>query len=221
VEIRELISSQRTEWDDRRDGTLEWGTDWGTAVTANRTAGQFVGPFEVISGTHKVTTDTHDGKTVKVIENVVAGVDVVSASNMRLAPSDMAYGTWRLMLNKAESSTINVGLVSQNPLAPAAGDYSLEIDAAEAITLVIPGGATVITGSTTATVGVYQEYWVTRSPAGVWILYLDGTSIGTGTDNTITTGNYLTFDSDAGDKRILSNISADYSIMKFQGVVAP
>ena len=93
-----LESGGSVDWDDilvQEVGVsyfdVQFKTDWGVNVsTANITAGQLENsPFEVLTGTHKIETDTFNGRTVKVINPVVGGTlklhgEVLNDSNWEM-----------------------------------------------------------------------------------------------------------------------------------------
>jgi len=55
---------------------------------------------------------------------------------------------------------------------------------------------------------------VTRSSTGVFKLYVDDVLIGTATDNTVTTGECIYINADAGDKVNYSDIDGGNCIIK-------
>ena len=200
---------------------LQYGTDWGTPVTANRTAGQFVGPFEIISGTHKVVADEIEGKIVKAIENVVAGVDSIPVAQMRQLPSDAAYGTFDWWEYTPATGISNIGIVCQNPVAAAAGDLRLQIDGTAGLAHLANPATTTIIGSIPFTPAQWNRWRITRSAGNEFKVYLNGTLMGTATYAGVTSGYYMTADQDAGCKRSLADVGAGHAYNKFQGVVAP
>ena len=86
-------------------------TGWGSKVSiANEsTAGNFVGngstPFEILSGTWKVSTQTVDGELHKVIECVAAGTVWLDRKFMGINSTEAAYGSWRGLFYHAPSAT--------------------------------------------------------------------------------------------------------------------
>jgi hypothetical protein len=200
---------------------LQWGTDWGTPVTENRTAGQRVGPFEIISGTHKVVTDTIEGKICKAIECVVSGVDSISGGAMRQTPDEMAYGTWDWWEYTPAIAVSNFGIVCQNPIKAVAGDIQMQMNGGTALAhLQNPATATIV-GSMPFTPDQWNNWRITRSAANVFVVYLNGAQMGTATYAGVTSGKYSTVDQDTGCKRSLADVGAGHSMLKYQGVVAP
>jgi len=86
-------------------------TGWGSKVSiANEsTVGNFVGngstPFEILSGTWKVSTQTVDGELHKVIECVGAGTVWLDRKFMNINSTEAAYGSWRGLFYHAPSAT--------------------------------------------------------------------------------------------------------------------
>lgn len=200
---------------------LQWGTDWGTPVTEDRTAGQRVGPFEIISGTHKVVTDTIEGKICKAIECVVSGVDSISGGAMRQTPDEMAYGTWDWWEYTPAIAVSNFGIVCQNPIKAVAGDIQMQMNGGTALAhLQNPATATIV-GSMPFTPDQWNNWRITRSAANVFVVYLNGAQMGTATYAGVTSGKYSTVDQDTGCKRSLADVGAGHSMLKCQGVVAP
>jgi len=217
---------------------VQFKTDWGvTASNTNITGGNIEGtPIWVSTGTWKVSTDTIDGQTVKVLENVAAGIAYLDASEIEGSPTLDARGTVEVWVSKADASSPYIGIIADTVGAyNAAGQdaYWLGMDNDEKVqvgestngswSLKFNTAASYISHST------WNRYTVTISDAGIFTTYVDGTEVdesgGSGsnpfTDTTTTTSYYIVLDLDAGDKIALSGPTGDQCLWKKQGVIAP
>jgi hypothetical protein len=107
-------------------------TGWGSKVSiANEsTAGNFVGngstPFEILSGTWKVSTQTVDGELHKVIECVAAGTVWLDRKFMNINSTEAAYGGWRFFVSHADNAlptTIALTATAKNTPAVTTGYF--------------------------------------------------------------------------------------------------
>jgi len=217
---------------------VQYKTEWGaTASNTNITGGPIEGtPFWVSTGTWKVTTDTVDGETVKVLENVVAGVAYLDTSEIEGSPTADAYGTWEFWLYKIDASSPYVGIIADTIGAyNAAGQdaYWLGLDSDEKVQLGESTAAAWSLKFNTAAAyfshSTWYQYRVTRSDDGIFTVYQNGVIVdasgGAGTnpvtDATTATSSYIVLDLDAGDKIALSGPTGDQCFWKAQGVIAP
>ena len=223
---------------------IQFKTEWGvTASNTNITGGNIEGtPIWVESGTWKVTTDTVQGQTSKVLENVVAGIAYIDTSEIAGSPTADAYGTWEWWMYKGAggnaSGALFVADVEGNRTATGQDCYVLWIDNTEDVLLgeFTNGGFTSWHFATTTSYianSTWYQFRVTRSDAGVTTTYIKGgaysdwTTIAADsganpfTDTTITSSLYINFDLDAGDKFSLSGPTGDQCFWKAQGVIAP
>jgi hypothetical protein len=168
----------------------------GTSVSGGNIAG-----WHINSGTWKISEDS-DGKW---LECVTAGEVYI--------PLNQAYGTFEWDQNKSAGGITNVFLnatVIGSETASGQNGYNLRVNASEQIFTQIYTNGTPTnlngTATATATAGTSETYRVTRSPAGVFTTYLNGTAVTTDsgtnpvTNTTYTSGVYLVVVGDAGDK---------------------
>lgn len=196
-------------------------TDWGAQVSISAVgAGNYIGktPYRVSSGTFTVTRGTINSKISKALVCASSGIFYSPISEFSQTPTESAYGTWKGSINRSATSTSYIGVISNLAVAPTAGTfngYSLEISNTGVITLVKrTGGAptTLVTGPTIASGWI--EWKVTRTPAGIFMLYINDTAYGPATDTTYTTSYYQVHDLDTGDQEAYSVRSGDYKLIK-------
>lgn len=221
-------------WDTSGD-TEGWGAEWGIHVDSAVASGRLGGsPLEIISGGGNVgvTTDTIEGETVKVVEG--SGATVVGM-RVQEPHDEAAYGTWDFWLKRGSSSQHpDVVLFGDawTGLGGAQNGYALTWTAAEAIELDkrTGGSGSVVmkTDSSYLTGTDWHRFRVTRSAAGEWTVYVDGVALdvtgGSGTnpatENTHTTGQYITVQLESGDAIAWAGIGRT-RLAKMKGVVAP
>jgi hypothetical protein len=229
---------------------IQWRSDWkGNATDINETVGTVENtPFEITSGTWKVLTDTIDGQTVKVLECVVAGVVTMKEQPgiQGVDPDEAAYGSWDFWILKGGAANVlDCIFVAEVIGAAAAGTqngYLLRFAADESLSLFITtAGALTAQMSTRAAyraINAWHRVRFTRSAVGAWTGYIDrvlpdgrrvlelldvtgGAGTNPVTENTHAVSNYIALDFDAGDRIALSDLSGNYAISKYAGVVTP
>jgi len=212
-----------------------WHTDWGAYETvADVTAGQLSNtPFQRVLGTFKISADTINGQEVKVIENVVAGTISMPTSYLNQTPTEAAYGTWKVWMYKGSgSTTIICGIVADEALSyPGYSGYALAFSDSERFSLlkVNAGSAVTLMAEATSTRGIqtWYEATVTRTKLGVAITHIDGVLLDTAggagtnpdTDTAYSTGNFLTFGMEAGDKIAYADPAGNHAFVKNLNVV--
>jgi hypothetical protein len=175
-------------------------SDYPVTIASSVGSGE-IGGFHIGTGTWKISEDG-DGKW---LECVSAGYVWIS--------SFQPYGTWEWDLNKSETGLVYVLFIADTKgIETATGQdgYNLLVNSAEQVILREAtngsGANLMLAASGTATVGTSQTYRVTRSPAGVFRVYLNGTLVTASsgsnpvTDTTVGGSNYVVLDMDAGDK---------------------
>ena len=204
---------------------IQGKSDYGCRVSvANETAGTLgenSSPVEISSGTWQITEDTIEGQNCKVIECIAAGVCYIPRSVFEATPTEMAYGSWEFWLYRVGGGGDNPrgSFISPDETATPAGGYRW--DFSDASSLIVENGVGVTITGAAVTASVWHQIKITRASDGDFGFYADGASLGTGNDTTITTGEYMTFDMDAGDKIAYADQRGDHSLIKQLGVVAP
>ena len=165
------------------------GKGWNESV-ANVTGGFLENTdWRVSTGTW--TIEQSDGFD-KEIEN--------GGSGLLYRPTSQQYGTWEFDLYKGTTNTQPyVTFISDRvdanfqPLG-----YQLVVSSAETLFLrrVNAGGAiSIVTGDAGVfPIGQWVSLKITRTTSGLWELFQDGVSVGTGTDNVYTTGPFCVLD---------------------------
>lgn len=203
---------------------LTYHTDWGVTESVANVTGGFLenSPFTRQSGTWKISTDTIDGKDVKVIECVVAGILTIPTSQFQQTPTESAYGTYEWHMYQKAGNTPIVNFISSVTTGVTTGYYMFVEPANQRVRFWEPGGAGELFSGTNSSVtaGTWNKFKVTRTSAGIFTVYMNDAVItaATGsnpvTDNTTTTSSYLLLDLDAGDKISYSALNGDSSIIK-------
>jgi len=212
---------------DYQDGAraIQGKSDYGVnASVANETAGTLgenSSPVEISSGTWQITEEVIGGQNCKVIECIAAGVCYIPRSVFEATPTEMAYGSWEFWLYRVGGGGDNPrgSFISPDETATPAGGYRW--DFSDASSLIVENGVGVTITGAAVTASVWHQIKITRASDGDFGFYADGASLGTGNDTTITTGEYMTFDMDAGDKIAYADQRGDHSLIKQLGVVAP
>lgn len=219
---------------------VRYKTDWGMPVsTANRTSGQREAPdWKISSGTWQITTDTINGKKVKVFNCIVAGV-IYRKIQMETTPA--AYGTWDWWYKKGAAGNASYfGLI-----ADTIGTYNTTGQDAywvyspittNKIALGESVSASLTALSYTADNYITPATWVrlklTRRYDSAFTMYscVEGAELsvvdvtggyGTNpvTDATKTTAQYMTVALSAGDKFAIGDINGNYAFTKYLGII--
>lgn len=206
-----------------------WKTTAGVDNTGTVTSGQIgKSPFRVDSGSFKLGDDTIEGKAVKAIECVTAGVCYVSTSLFRQTPKEAAHGEGALWIYKDNTANeIDLQFVGDSPVgtyvSPQSG-YALSDNSDERIVLrkVVSGVASnlMYTAVDTTPVATWYKLSWKRTPDGAMSIYLNDVlltaSFGTNpiTDTTYTESMYITLTMDAGDKIAYASQDGDIAITK-------
>lgn len=217
-----------TDWitaEYNRGKTALWKTDYGpresvAAVTAGHLDDT---PFIVDSGGFKISTDTIEGKTCKVIECTTAGVCYVPVSELGQTPTEAAYGEWEWWVNHATASRTKILLIASGTVSGSSSGYNLDIFNTELIALQRTNVTNIMsTAASYITAGAWFSARITRSAIGAFTVYINDTLMdvtgggGTNpvTDNNVTTANYFVLEFGTGDKIAYSDITGNHSIIK-------
>lgn len=209
-------------------------TDYNAKETPTTSAG-FLGntDFTVQSGSYKISTDTINGKTTKVIECVTTGALSIPTSYFQQTPTESAYGTWEFDVYKdGDANVPSVVFISNTNkyLDSGQNGYEFLINAAEKIYIrkitVGSTGNMMLSADDYVAIKTWYRIRITRSSSGTFTLYIKGgaftdwTLVGAEaganpvTDTSFTTSNYMVFNLAAGDKIAYSDISGGNSIKK-------
>lgn len=214
----------------------QFKTGWGSKVSvANEsTVGAFVGqgssPWEILSGTWKISTQTVDGELHKVLECVAAGTCWLDRRFMAINNVEAAYGSWRFFVYHATSGTpTTVGLTATAKATPSVttGYYLRVYDLQTRNGYYNAGAFTDFeTWSTGGGVTVPLELQVRRSSSNLWQHHLrrigyDWSNTGTDTEATYTTSEGMSFTANAGDWISLGTVRDGFALTKFFGEFAP
>lgn len=220
-------------------GVVQFAGAYGAVETTDYTDG-YLGntPFQVSTGTHKISTDSILGNDIKVIECVAAGVVYLNLDEVEIGTTEAAYGTWEFGIYKDLDASVTDVLVCADVIggttATGQDGYGMRISSTESVDLFecTNGTPTNLFSSDTSYVNVQTWYGLklTRTPAGEFEASIAGPGFanefapiliagaGTGTnpvtDTTTTSGNYIVLDLDAGDKITYGSRNDRYSFTK-------
>ncbi len=172
--------------------------------------------IEVISGTHKISVATINGKLQKVLECATAGVVAIP-----IPQGNSAYGTFECNFYKADASSMNFQFISSSKTYASANGYQIQLDTDEACDLEEVAAGTPTALMTSAASAFSAATWtklkITRTTEGIFTVKLNDVNVtaATGsnpvTDTTYTGSQWILIDCDAGDKI--------WGITKYFGVI--
>jgi hypothetical protein len=202
---------------------------------ANETAG-FIGagssPYEILSGTWKISRDSEGRKNQECVAN---GVTVLSNSLYCATPTEAAFGSWQCsLIHQDTSQTLFMPIASDKAGRTGAtqNGYQLGINSNENVTLArITNGAVASTfissGNDFITPNVQYLFWIYRRYDGLFKLYILGgvytswTLIGSATDLTHTISNYSVQEFDSGDILGFADQQNGHCYAKYLGALEP
>lgn len=233
---RALVAADvRKEWTQYAQ-MAQFKTGWGAKVSVanENTVGNYIGqgstPFEILSGTWKVSTTTIDGELHKVLECVAAGTAWLDRCFMNINSSEAAYGGWRFRIYHAASATpttIGFTATAKNTPAVTTGYYLRVYDTQTRLGFYNAGAYTDLTswgtgGGATETLdiqvgrrydGAFQYSY--RRLSQPW------TSTGTYTNTTYTTSEGMSINANAGDLISLGTVRDNSALIKYLGEFLP
>jgi hypothetical protein len=122
-----------------------------------------------------------------------------------------SFGSWEWYQKKTNAGSIRFSFASAQS---GFGGYAVLTGSDETINVVQSGyGSTIITGGS-VTHSVWYKIKVTRTPAGLFSLWINDVLIGTGTNTVFSKTDYLVIDADAGDQIAYSDSQGNHSIVK-------
>ena len=234
---RALTQSEITQLYNCGAQAVNWKSDYGvTESVAAETSGELSNSVaRIISGSHKISTDTINGCTAKVVECVTAGVVAIPSAYFFGDDTQAAYGTFEWWAYNAGSSLTRIAFIGSDAVAdvglsPFDGyEYRFNIDSSVLLRRLDSGTGSNLCKTAAGTVPVsnWNKFKVTRSPDGEFTIYLNdelvdltgGTGTNPVTDTAYTTSKYIVLDLDAGDKVGWAATNGDCSIIKHQGIV--
>lgn len=206
---------------------VEYKTDWGvqeSVAIEGGTTGNYLDKtpwrFGDAVGRWKVSTDTIDGKVVKVIENTTAGLLYMESDKFPATkPEGLAYGSWTFWFSKDNTSLIEICVICEDPNVAANG-YGLRSYFGGNNYLAEWGVSNkVAVGNTPG--DTWARIDITRDYDGQFYAYKDGVEYGPTNDVTVTTSKYFVLSFNPGDKFAYSDLAGNSSLVKRVGVVAP
>ena len=172
-------------------------------------------PFEIVSGTHRLTTELVDGVPCKVITCITAGIIRVDARHFFATPTEAAFGGFRFWTYKTDAGILDVNFISSSRTA--LGGYTLTHAADESLAIVEVGVGNVVAGGT-ATHSAWHRHDCNRRFTGLFTPYLNGTAWGApAIDLTTTTSLGILVDLDAGCKLGYGDETGGHCVRKTLG----
>lgn len=181
--------------------------------------------FSEATGRWQTTTDTINGNKVLVAKCTTSGTAYITSESFRQSAAESAFGKWEFWLNHDGAAGDYIQFVSDRANAPIITPlgYQMVITNAETLLLrtVAAGSSTTLMSRNTAvTAGAWTKYTITRSPIGVFTLYVNDvpfvptTGANPATSLTYTSGGYFVLDLDAGSMVSLGSPDGKYGITK-------
>lgn len=202
---------------------IQFATSWGvkSSIAASESAGMYLGynssPFNVISGTWKMSVDSIEGRICKVMECVTDGVIALPTNYFEATPTEAAFGSWNFWTYKTDAGVIDVDIIASSTTV---SGYSLQHAADESLVIREVGVGNVATGGT-ASHSEWHNHFISRRYNGLFTGYVDGVSWGSGTDLTTTTASYVLIEADAGCKIGYSDVRGGHNFVKYLGELVP
>ncbi len=169
-------------------------------------------------GSAKITDGTYNGEKVKILESVVTCNLSMPFNVLKQTPTESAYGEWEFVMSAPDTKYNIIKFISSNTdssstsgdnynisMRPSTGNNLIQIRVTN-INLVQWGSY--FTGNQ------FYKIKVTRTSAGLFSLYIDDVLIGTATNTSYTSSNYMVFIMETGAKIILSSERGTYGIIK-------
>ena len=168
------------------------GKGWNESV-GNESAGFLSNTDWELNGvnTQIVSSEKLDGK--KEIKAIAGGIQ-------GSRPSNQAYGTWECKMNRNSTNFCTLSIIhpTKHGGFNVSGAYNISYRDNGNILLRYNSSA-IVSDTTERAVDVEVAIKVTRTPAGLWELFVDGVSKGTGTEATGTTSAWNALEADAGN----------------------
>lgn len=208
---------------------VQFKTDWFTRVSdAAVASGQLEDtPWQVDSGTWKISTDIIDGETVKVIECVTAGTIYIPVDGI-MTQEDAAYGTWEAWAYKDDTADVlDLVFVADTIGGLEAGGqdgYGFRYkDVDDGIYMYeTTAGALNELGhfSGITPVGSWYHLHMDRRYDGLVSMWVgDDSGVGSAYGTAHTTGTYICITADAGCKVAIADTKGGHAFTKYLGVI--
>lgn len=210
------------------------GEDIPVSLVASYSAGQYIGPWRVVSGTWKVSEDTTGKRWIECVTN---GCVVV--------PQSSAFGTWSWTFSKTETGSMYFVMIGTSPVAWNAATqygYVVGIDSSETlfspalVSAGAPGPFPCYSSGGYLPTNTYSlainrrpadgrfTSWIKGGSFANWTLAsaAGGGSNPTAAEATFLTGNWFTVTATTGDKFLIHDPTGLGSHPKiYQGVLNP
>jgi hypothetical protein len=202
-----------------------WMTGYGAHESSgNTTAGYLENtPFQVQSGSFKVSVQTVNNRPTKVIQCVTAGIVSIPTSCFQQTPTEAAYGTWEWWMYKgADANTTKAFFINTNGTAVAvASGYNFQFTNDERVKIEETGVGNQFQSDTSEiSNNIWYKCGVIRTAGNEFSTYINDTLVvaigGTNpfTDASVITSNFMLFDLDAGDMIALASFDGQHAISK-------
>lgn len=177
--------------------------------------------WRIGSGSWRIVTDTINGKTVKVIKCISAGVLYLPTSNFQQSPTEAAYGSFEFYIQHQETTNTQIVFIADTLGAKDAtgqDGYYFDISSSEVVALgeSVNGIATdKVTNAGGIVSGEWTKFKITRDASGLFTLYKNGSQLGsTFTDTTTTTSSYICLSFGVNDMLSLGAVDNSYAFTK-------
>lgn len=215
---------------------VQFQTAWGIkqSVANESTVGNFVGsgssPFEILSGTWKVSIQEYNGELHKALECVSAGTVWLDRSWMNINSTEAAYGAWRFLVSHADSATpTTIALTATAKETPSVttGNYVRVYNTETRMGTYNAGSFTdfetlATGGGATAPLEVqarrrFDNVWSHHNKllGAAWLTSAEDTNA------TYTTSAGMSVTANAGDWVSLGTVNGDHGLTKYLGEFSP
>jgi hypothetical protein len=195
-----------------------WKTEYGVdQSTAAVTGGPLENsPILVDSGSFRLNPYSIDGLDATALECITAGICYIPTGHFHADADEAAIGDFEIWLEKAAGHTTKIGLINQTRTNASLG-YGFQILTDGTTTIEEWGVGSVVTGGSITTgqltkINLKRKY--NASANNQFEGFVDGSSFGTGNDETILKSYYVVFECGIGDKIIYADRQGGHAIIK-------
>ncbi len=189
-------------------------TDYGANLSsAAVTSGQLENtPFQVKSGSFKISADTIEGEAVKVIECVTSGSIYIDTAYLDQTETEAAYGTWEFWIKKEQNCNFNLYFVSSD--LSRTTSYNFRYNTSNIFYLRKITASLISTSPTTFTADTWHKIKITRKTDSKIELFANDVSVGTVTDTSYGISKGIVIDSYNTWNLAYSDKRGEHSIVK-------